>query len=305
MSDRTILIADDDTDLTELLARQCRRLGFRAETANDSNTALGKIVQTRPDVVILDVNMPGGNGLSVREWMATNEPLASIPVIILTGRSDVDTIRRCHKSCAYYVAKCPDVWQRIEPLLHDLLKRRAKSGNPWDKADSVAATDSPYEQSDQKLIFDWMFDLFGDGETDPVEPAVEAPSTKPGESPWILCIDDDSEFSLGLQLRLQEHGVEVLRAFGGTEGYRHAFTCGPRVILLDYEMPNGNGDYVLRRLKENPATRHVPVIVLTGHNDRALQRKMYNLGADVYLTKPCSWETLWPIIQRYLELAVV
>jgi hypothetical protein len=47
--------------------------------------------------------------------------LALIPIAIPTGRSDPDTIMRCHSLCAYYVEKCPDVWSRIEPLLKELL----------------------------------------------------------------------------------------------------------------------------------------------------------------------------------------
>lgn len=119
--DAMILIADDDGDLVQLLAIHCRSHGFGVETACDAMTALRKIDQIRPTLVILDVDMPAGDGLLVREMMAANENLSSIPVIILTGRSDEDTIRRCHNSCAFYVAKCPDVWPRIEPLLSEIL----------------------------------------------------------------------------------------------------------------------------------------------------------------------------------------
>jgi len=77
-------------------------------------------------------------------------------------------------------------------------------------------------------------------------------------APWVLCIDDDSDFSFGLKQRLAEYGVDVLRAFDGMEGYRYAFSSQAQLILLDYEMPNGNGEYVLRRLKENPVTQDIP-----------------------------------------------
>ncbi len=124
--DFMILIADDDKDLVDLLAMRCRHVGLGVETASDAMTALRKIDQIRPDLVILDVEMPAGNGLLVREMMAANEQLSQIPVIILTGKSDEDTIRRCHHYCAYYVAKCPDVWPRIEPLLNELLEQDCK-----------------------------------------------------------------------------------------------------------------------------------------------------------------------------------
>jgi CheY-like chemotaxis protein len=84
-------------------------------------SALGKIDEMQPDVVILDVEMPYGNGLSVCEMMSTHEQLSKIPVIILSGRSDQQIIRRCHELCAYYVIKQGDVWPRIEPLIRELI----------------------------------------------------------------------------------------------------------------------------------------------------------------------------------------
>jgi CheY-like chemotaxis protein len=69
----------------------------------------------------LDVEMPAGNGLSVCEMLASDQACRSIPIAILTGRSDPDTIIRCHNLCVYYVEKCPDIWSRLEPLLKELL----------------------------------------------------------------------------------------------------------------------------------------------------------------------------------------
>ena len=77
-------------------------------------------------------------------------------------------------------------------------------------------------------------------------------------------MDDDPDFAAMLKLRLQQHGVDVLHAFAGMEGYRFAFTHEAQAIILDQEMPDGNGEYILRRLKESPVTEGIPVIVLTG-----------------------------------------
>ena len=139
MGEHVILIADDDDDLVQLLARRCRHLGLGVDSASDAMTALRKIDQIHPNLVILDVDMPAGNGMRVREMMADHEQLASIPVIILTGKSDEETIRRCHNSCAYYVAKCPDVWPRIEPLLREILNCDERNGEQSDNTISGGA----------------------------------------------------------------------------------------------------------------------------------------------------------------------
>ena len=83
--------------------------------------ALNQIQMTLPDLICLDVNMPAGNGLSVAEMIQTDPTSSHVPIIILTGRDDPRTIRRCHDLCVYYVIKGGDVWSRIEPLLIELL----------------------------------------------------------------------------------------------------------------------------------------------------------------------------------------
>ena len=121
MPGHAILIADDDRDLVEALAVRCRSLGLEVRTAHDARAALNVIFETRPDVACLDVNMPCGNGLSVCEMLASDARFLSLPVIMLTGNTDPDTVRRCHTLCAYYVPKGTELWSRIGPLLHELL----------------------------------------------------------------------------------------------------------------------------------------------------------------------------------------
>jgi CheY-like chemotaxis protein len=97
-------------------------LGLNVVTAHDAFAALTAAKTGSPDMICLDVDMPAGNGLSVCEMLATDESCRSIPVAILTGKNDPDTIIRCHSLCAYYIEKCPDVWSRVEPLLKELLE---------------------------------------------------------------------------------------------------------------------------------------------------------------------------------------
>lgn len=142
MSDlnRTVLIADDDRRLALALDLRCRELGLRTLVVYDAITALTAIRHHRPDVICLDVEMPAGNGLSVCEMLNNDKEFSSIPVIILTGRRDHDTIRRCHSMCAYYVLKSNDTWGRVEPLLRELLDL-GDSQYPADNDDQPASSD--------------------------------------------------------------------------------------------------------------------------------------------------------------------
>jgi response regulator RpfG family c-di-GMP phosphodiesterase len=133
------------------------------------------------------------------------------------------------------------------------------------------------------------------GDSSPASTGVE-------DVPWILCIDDDGDFSDALRIRFEERGVAVVRAFNGIEGYRMAFTSQARVILLDFHMPNGEGDYILRRLKENPVTKNIPVFILSGTKDRVLQRRLIAMGAIEFFEKPIDFKRLIERIADYVDI---
>lgn len=299
MGHRRVLIADDDPEMANVLARRCRQMGLAVETATTAMAALRKLQELPFDAAILDVDMPEGNGLAVCEMIANHPTPNKITVIVLTGKKAPDIVRRCHELRAFYVTKCSDVWPRIGPLLQELLELPAEETRGADATciDAPSHDESP-DASRAKLMDDVFAALAGDdGEAD--SPGSEDADAQP-QRPWVLCIDDDAAFSFALQLRLQEHGVDVLRAFAGREGYRTAFHSRAHAIFLDFELPEGNGDYVLRRLKENPVTRDIPVISLTGNRDRQVERTMYSLGAAAFFQKPYVWSELWAELQRHL-----
>ncbi len=301
-----VLIADDDEDQADALTMRCRALGLQVDSAGNALIALQKIEENEPDLVVLDVNMPCGNGLSVCETMANHPRLRSIPVIIFTGDKDREIQRRCHSMCAYYVPKCPDVWSRIDPLLRQLLHLAPRASDaptaesplgersPAETQPGAAARPSRYRRKDAVPLADRQ------SENDSALPGAMPPCATEGR-PWVLCIDDDSEFSWALKLRLARHGVDLLPTYAGMQGYRCAFENRARAILLDYEMPDGDGSYILRRLKENPLTQTIPVIVVSGHHNRALERQMFNLGAVGFMTKPIDWDRLWAKLRPYVE----
>lgn len=304
-----VLIADDDPQLVEVLSHRCRAMGLKVDAAGTAMEALQRIEVKRPAIVILDVDMPCGSGFGVCEMMSHHDQYKQIPIIMLTGKKDPETIRRCYDLSVFYVAKCGDVWPRIQPLLEELLELKpslvdsapaperapAPSSAKPAPADMIGAAHKPLLEAP---VIDQIFAALGFGdEVGPVDVEIQS---SPSRRPWILCVDDDPELANGLELRLREHGVAVERACNGREGYRRAFLSPARAILLDYEMPEGNGVYVLRRLKENPFTKDIPVIVVTGCRDWLIERQMYEMGAVAYVKKPYKWSQLWDELRPHL-----
>lgn len=121
--------------------------------------------------------------------------------------------------------------------------------------------------------------------------------------PTVLCIDDDPDISRSIELRLRAFHADCLRAYYGTHGIWESMHEKPDVIILDFNMPQGRGDYVLETLKQNQATRGIPVILLTG--EREMEQKLRRLGADSFLTKPIHIGKLFAELSRFIELRPV
>lgn len=135
------------------------------------------------------------------------------------------------------------------------------------------------------------------------DPLVQEPAFPEAiKKPWILHVDDDLEFSNALKMRLETYGVFVSQACNGVNGVKQASDQPASAILLDYEMPQGDGKFVLQRLKACPSTRDIPVIILTGHRDRGLKQELLALGSADFLSKPIKLDLVLETLSRYVEL---
>jgi PAS domain S-box-containing protein len=114
-------------------------------------------------------------------------------------------------------------------------------------------------------------------------------------APLVLVVDDDATARDMLQRILAKEGYRVILASGGEEALRLAAAEMPDVITLDVLMAGMDGWGVLSRLKADPLTAPIPVIVLTVIDDRNLG---FALGAADYLTKPVDRERLADVLRR-------
>lgn len=107
----------------------------------------------------------------------------------------------------------------------------------------------------------------------------------------ILLIDDEASLRRVIQLVLEKLACwNVLMADSGREGLKQAETEQPHAILLDWMMPDLDGLATLTKLRENPATREIPVIILTA--DVQAAEKLQGLEVAAILIKPFEPETL-------------
>jgi len=116
----------------------------------------------------------------------------------------------------------------------------------------------------------------------------------------VMIAEDDQVLSQLLSTRLRKAGFEVIAAFDAMQSFMLAVRTVPAIILLDINMPGGNGLDVLKKLKSSTKTCHIPVVVLSGSVDPSISASVKGLGAEEFLTKPPDFALLEVTLGRIL-----
>src|SRR2546428_12379902 len=102
----TVLIVDDDEDNVRIVSTILLERGYQIRIARDGRDALESVRQHRPDVILLDVMMPGAHGMQGLHYLKLDPKSASIPVIMVTARAeDRDLLAGYESGADYYVTK--------------------------------------------------------------------------------------------------------------------------------------------------------------------------------------------------------
>jgi two-component system, OmpR family, phosphate regulon response regulator PhoB len=104
----------------------------------------------------------------------------------------------------------------------------------------------------------------------------------------ILVIEDEADIRQVLDYNLKSAGHEVVEAARGSDGLRLLREREPDLVLLDLMLPDMPGTEVCRAIKDNPATRLLPVVMLTARGEEIDRVVGFEIGADDYITKPFS-----------------
>jgi len=117
----------------------------------------------------------------------------------------------------------------------------------------------------------------------------------------ILAIEDHEENRRLLRDLLTSFGYELTEAVTGEEGLTAAVANPPDLILMDIQLPGIDGYETTRRIKADPALRHIPVIAVTSYALSGDDVKALEAGCDAYVTKPFDPADLLEKIRGYLQ----
>lgn len=122
----------------------------------------------------------------------------------------------------------------------------------------------------------------------------------------ILLVDDDPDFVEAVRVIVENGGYNVRVAYDGQEGLDAVAEAKPDLIVLDVMMPNMDGHAACAKLKTDPATREIPIILLTAVADRVTtskysHRDMLESEAEDYMPKPVDPQELLGLIKSWLK----
>ena len=119
-----MLIADDDPSIVKLMAYRCSQMGFEVETASDGTQAFERISQGGIDTLIIDVQMPELDGLSVSAHLLEHST-RPLHVIVVTGSRDAETVATCDSMGALYVRKGAGFRENLDSALAEIYPANA------------------------------------------------------------------------------------------------------------------------------------------------------------------------------------
>lgn len=116
-----VLVIDDEPEITEIVETFLSEHGFQVLTENSSNQAITKARNFRPDVILLDIMMPGVDGYDICQSLKNDPEFASVPIIFLTGKDRSDDMGRSFKSGGDMFIKKPFSCERLLEIVNIVL----------------------------------------------------------------------------------------------------------------------------------------------------------------------------------------
>ena len=117
----------------------------------------------------------------------------------------------------------------------------------------------------------------------------------------VLVVEDYADARLMYEELLELSGYRVAGASTGHEAIELANRLAPDLILMDLSLPGIDGSEATRRLKRDPRTQAIPIIVLTGHSLASLSTEAKEAGCDAFIIKPCQPAALLEQIRALLQ----
>ena len=264
MTANKILIVEDDKEMVRGLSIRLSANGYTVSVATDGLSAIGVAQKEEPDLILLDIGLPDGDGFALMDQLKIITHLSLVPVIILTGRDPPGNQQRAMDAGAKAFLQ--------KPVDNDVLLRTIR--------EVLRESEVPVQDtSDNKTI------------------KKEADKARIK----ILVVDDDTNLLRGMETRLKANGYNVLIAADATSAVNAAQKEDPDIIILDIGLPDSDGFGVMEKLRSLIPPLKIPIVIITGRDALENERLAIDSGVKAFLRKPVDNDVLLRMLSQILR----
>lgn len=264
-----ILVVDDEEASREVLEAILTQAGFDVTQVADGRAALASAAEAPPDLILLDVRMPGMSGLEVCQRLKHDPATGAIPIMMVTAFGEMtikeDALRSGADDFLAKPVRPDDLQARVSAMLK-VRRFRAEMDRTLAYLHELEATRYAQRRTSLTQLFAW---------------AVPEPSDVPALP--VLLVDDEALTRDFYGDLLAEHGFQIFAAGSGAEALKLAQQVPLETVILDIVMPGMSGLEVLDRLHQ--LDPDLPVIMLTSYPTSQNALAALKLGAFDFIAK--------------------
>lgn len=267
MKQKKVLIIEDDLILLNLLKEKLIKTGYNVISAENGKTGLRMVASEQPDLVLLDIILPGMDGINVLQEMRKNPAISSTAVIIVSNSGQPVEIEKAKQlGIADYLIKTEFDPKEVLKKVDDFFEKTGEKNN--ERKEAIA---------EKKLAAAKPLEL------EAKEKSKTARSDK--NQTTVLIVEDDQFLRELMARKLIKEGMDVLSAITAEEALTLLKKERPHLILLDIVLPGMNGFDFLKKIQSDTDTFDIPVIVLSNLGEENDRKTAKNLGAKSFLIK--------------------
>lgn len=251
----TIVVIDDNPQDSRLIRRLLQaHKNYRVFEVNNPLDGLDLVRQRKPDLVVMDLTMPDMDGFTLLEAFKSDPDVGNIPVVVVSAKALTAADR------AHLEGRAESLWQKGSFNTRELVEHVVQTlgGDLSESPEALTEVTNGQIATTSKQAID---------QTPP------AP-TPPPVVQDVLVIDDERRDARLIRRLLEATGrYRVQEAYSGESGWQTILEQKPALIVLDLILPDISGEDLLERLKHDPRTSAIPVVVLTAKDINYAERE--------------------------------